>query len=141
MMKTTKQILFVALAAILWVSVATADEKAGQSATPGPVVVHMAKFPIDVGKGEYDLLTIIQDVPAGGGVANHKHSGHVLVTVLSGEMTLRDQGRAERIIKTGESWTERPGDVHSVVNAGTETARLAVSILNPKGAEVTIMVK
>ncbi len=49
------------------------------------------------------------------------------------------QGRV--FIKTGESWTERPGDVHSVVNAGTDTARLAVSILTPKGAEVTIMVK
>ena len=47
-MKTTKQILFVALVAVLWVAVAMADEKTGQSATPGPSVVYQAKFPLTV---------------------------------------------------------------------------------------------
>ncbi len=140
-MKTLKQFLFAVLMVFLWISVAAAaDEKVEQAASPGPVVVHMAKFPITVAKKDYDLLTIVQDFPAGTGVANHKHGGHVLVTVLSGEMTLREKG-GEHIIKTGESWTERPGDVHAVVNAGTDTARVAVSILIPKGAEVTTMVK
>jgi quercetin dioxygenase-like cupin family protein len=45
------------------------------------------------------------------------------------------------VVKTGESWTERPGDVHAVVNAGTVTTRVAISILIPKGAEVTTMLK
>ncbi len=139
-MKTAKELFFAILMMFLLISAAAADEKGGQAAAPGPAVVHMAKFPITVGKGEYDLLTIIQDFPAGTGVANHKHGGNVLVTVLSGEMTLREKG-AERIIKTGESWTERPGDVHAVVNAGTDAARVAISILMPKGAEVTTMVK
>lgn len=124
----------------LWISTTPADEKAGQVTAPNPVVVHMSKYPITVGGGEYDLLTIIQDFPAGAGVAAHKHGGHVLVTVMSGEITLREKG-TERVIKTGESWTERPGDVHAVVNAGTETSRVAISILIPKGAEVTTMVK
>lgn len=140
-MKTLKQSLFAVLMVFLWISAtAAADEKGEQAAAPSPVVVHMAKFPITVAKTDYDLLTIIQDFPSGAGVANHKHGGHVLVTVLNGEMTLREKG-GERIIKTGESWTERPGDVHAVVNAGTDTARVAISILIPKGAEVTTMVK
>lgn len=104
-------------------------------------MVNMSKFPITVGGGDYDLLILIRDFPAGAGVANHKHAGNVIVTVLSGEMTLRDKGRLERTIKTGESWTERPGDVHAVVNAGTDTARIAAGILTPKGAEVTTLVK
>jgi quercetin dioxygenase-like cupin family protein len=139
-MNTIKQLLLATLMVFLWISAAAGDEKVGQPAAPSPVVVHMAKFPITVGGGEYDLLTIVQDFPAGAGVATHKHGGHVLVTVLSGEMTLREKG-IERVIKTGESWTERPGDVHAVVNAGTATARVAVSILIPKGAEITTMVK
>ncbi len=139
-MKTVKLLLFAILMMFLWISAAAADEKSGQAAAPSPVVVHMSKFPITVGGGEYDLLTIIQDFPAGAGVATHKHGGHVLVTVLSGEMTLREKG-AERIIKTGESWTENPGDVHAVVNAGTATTRVVISILIPKGAEVTTMMK
>ena len=139
-MKNVKPVLWT-LMLFLLISAAAADEKVGQSAAPDPVVVYMSKFPITVGGGDYDLLAIIQDFPAGAAIANHKHAGNVLVTVLSGEMTLRDKDRPERIVKTGESWTERPGDVHSVVNAGTNTARVAVSILIPKGAEVTTMVK
>jgi len=140
-MNAVKRILIVILMMFIWIATATADEKSGQAAAaPSPVVAHMSKLPITVGGGEYDLLTIIQDFPAGAGVATHKHGGHVLVTVLSGEITVREKG-AERVIKTGESWTERPGDVHAVVNAGTTTTRVAVGILVPKGAEVTTMVK
>ena len=139
-MKTTKQILFVVLVAILWVSVVTADEKAGQSATPGPSVAYQAKFPITVQGAEYDLLTIIMDFPSGAGFPRHFHGGPVLVTVLSGEITLKEKG-AEIVKKTGESWTERPGDEHSVVNAGTATVRVVVSMLLPKGAEANTVVK
>ena len=139
-MKTTKQILFVALVAILWVSVTTADEKAGQSATPGPSLVNQAKFPLTVQGAEYDLLTIIMDFPSGAGFPRHFHGGPVLVTVLSGEITLKEKG-AEVVKKTGESWTERPGDEHSVVNAGTATVRVVVSMLLPKGAEANTVVK
>ncbi len=139
-MKTIKQILFVALVAILWTSVTTADEKAGQSATPGPSIVSQAKFPIMVQGGEYDLLTIIMDFPSGAGVPRHFHGGNVLVTVLSGEITLKEKG-AEIVKKTGESWTERSGDEHAVINAGTATVRVVVSMLLPKGAEATTVVK
>lgn len=139
-MKTVKQVFLAALMLFLLISAATADEKGGQATAPSPVVVSMSKFPLAVAGGDYDLLTIIQDFPAGIGMATHKHGGYVLVTVMSGEMTLREKG-IERVIKTGESWTERPGDIHAVVNAGTVTTRVAISILIPKGAEVTTMVK
>ena len=139
-MKTTKQILFVVLVAILWVSVVTAEEKAGQSATPGPSVAYQAKFPITVQGAEYDLLTIIMDFPSGAGFPRHFHGGPVLVTVLSGEITLKEKG-TEVVKKTGESWTERPGDEHSVVNAGTAPVRVVVSMLLPKGAEANTVVK
>lgn len=140
-MKILKQLLFLAFTMFLLISVAAAaDEKSGQAATPGPTVVSQAKYPLTVGNGEYDLITTILEFPAGAGVANHTHGGHVLVTVLSGEMTLREKG-TEKTVKAGESWTESPGNVHSVVNAGTTTARVVGSFLLPKGAEVTIMVK
>lgn len=139
-MNTVKQLLFVVLMVFLSISTVTADEKAGQTSAPSPVVVNMSKFPIAVAGSDYDLLMIIQDFPAGSGVATHKHGGYVLVTVLSGELTLRDKG-GERVVKIGESWTEQPGDIHAVVNTGAVTTRVAVSILIPKGAEVTTMVK
>ena len=139
-MKILKQLLFLSLMMFLWTSVAAADEKGGQAATPGPTAVSQAKFPLTVGSGEYDLITSILDFPAGAGVANHMHGGNVLVTVLGGEMTLREKG-SEKIVKAGESWTESPGNIHAVVNAGTATARVVAVFLLPKGAEAQTMVK
>jgi quercetin dioxygenase-like cupin family protein len=139
-MKNIKQFLFVTLVAILWVSVAMADEKAGQTATPGPTIVYQAKYPITVQGAEYDLLTIIIDFPSGAQFPKHVHGGSALVTVLSGAITLKEKG-TEIIKKTGESWTEKPGDEHAVVNAGPEAVRVAVSMLLPKGSEATTIVK
>jgi quercetin dioxygenase-like cupin family protein len=139
-MKTMKQFLFVALVAMFSVSVAMADEMAAQPATPGPAVVYQAKYPITVQGAEYDLITTIMDFPSGAAVPRHIHGGSVLVTVLSGEITLKEKGTTV-IKKTGESWTEKPGDEHAVVNAGPATVRVAISMLLPKGSEATTIVK
>ena len=139
-MKTKKLFLLLTLVAIFWGTVAIADEKAGQTALPGPKVVYQAKFPITINGAEYDQLTIILDFPPGAGIPKHVHGGSALALVLSGEITLKEKG-AEVIKKTGESWTEKPGDEHSVVNAGAANVRVVVNMLLPKGAEATTMVK
>jgi quercetin dioxygenase-like cupin family protein len=139
-MKTAKQLLFVALTGLLMVSVAMAQEKASQTATPGPTIINQAKFQITLQGGEYDLQTIIMEFSQGAGVTKHMHGGYVLVTVLNGEMTLKEKA-GERIIRAGESWTENPGDLHSVVNAGTTAARVVVNMLLPRGAEATTLIK
>jgi quercetin dioxygenase-like cupin family protein len=141
-MKTIRAFLFVFLLSLLPVSTVMAHEHehSNEIAASGPITVSQAKFPLKVQGADYDLLTTIMDFPPGAGVARHFHGGHVQVTVLSGEMTLKEKG-AERVVKSGESWTENPGDQHSVVNAGTVIARVAVSMLLPKGAEANTIVK
>ena len=47
----------------------------------------------------------------------------------------------ERVVKSGESWTESVGYVHAVANKGTSSARVVASYLVPKGAARTTMVK
>jgi quercetin dioxygenase-like cupin family protein len=140
-MKTVKQLLFIALVGLLMVSAAMAEEKASQTtAAPGPTTAYQAKFPVTLPGGEYDLNTVILDFPQGAGMPTHIHGGYVLVTVLHGEITLKEKG-TERIMKVGESWTENPGDQHSVVNAGAATVRVVVNMLLPKGAEFTTIIK
>jgi quercetin dioxygenase-like cupin family protein len=139
-MKTIKQILFVVVMTLLLVSAASAQEPAGKGSMQGPTTVYQAMFPIKVQGADYDLITQILDFPSGSGVAKHFHGGPVLVTVLSGEMTLQEKN-TERVLKMGQSWTENPGDQHAVVNAGSVTARVAVSMLLPKGAKDTTLVK
>ena len=139
-MNIVKQLLLVALIVFIMGSVAMAQEKTSQTAAAGPTTVYQAKFPITLQGGDYDLQTVIIDFPQGSGVPEHVHGGYVLATVLNGEMTLKEKGR-ERIIRAGESWTENPGDKHSVVNAGAAAARVVVNILLPKGAEATKIIK
>ena len=135
-MKSVKLFLFVCLAVLLSVSATTAQEKAGQTAIPAPSVVNQAAFQLELQAGGYDLVSIIFDFPPGAGFPEHFHGGHALATVLSGEIVLREKG-TEKIIKAGGTWTENPGDIHSAVNAGSTTARVAVSMLLPKGAKPT----
>lgn len=106
------------------------------AADPGPTSVVHADLPITVSAGDFSLLNLILDFAPGAGAPDHVHGGNMIVTVLAGEITLRDQG-SERIIRTGESWTEEPGHIHSVINAGTTTARVWIDALLPKGAELT----
>ena len=111
---------------------------APEAAPPAPIV-NFARCPLTVVAGDYDLLTIVQDFPPGALIGTHRHGGYLLITVMSGAMTLRESG-GDRVVKAGESFTESPGRVHSVVNAGPGPARIAVSVLLPKGAEITTMV-
>ena len=129
-------LLFVLTLLIVFATGIQADPKSGG---PGPVIAHQAKYSIPVEGKEYDLLTLIIDFPNGAGFPEHYHGGNVVATVLSGEITLKEKG-TERVVKTGENWTEAPGAVHSVVNKGAP-ARVAVSILLPKGAEMQTPVK
>jgi quercetin dioxygenase-like cupin family protein len=107
-------------------------------AAPSPVVVDSGTCSVTVGGAEYDLITIVQDFPAGAGIAAHQHGGNLLVTVITGALTLHESG-GDRVVKAGESFTESPGNTHSVVNAGPSQARIAISVLLPKGAELTTM--
>ena len=139
-MKVVKLLFLLTLGVFLLSSAAAADEKSGQAAIPGPTVVSQANYPITMGSGEYDLKTATLEFPVGAGFADHMHGGYVLVTVLSGEITLREKG-AEKIVKAGESWTESPGNVHAVINAGTAPVRVVAAFLLPKGAVMTTFVK
>ncbi len=134
-MKPIKQLPMLILAVFLFGSAAAAQEPQAETTTPGPIFVYQSNFPILLEGREYNLLTAVIDFPTGAGFPKHFHGGQVLVTVLSGEMTLV-QGNAERVVKTGESWTENPGDVHSVANRGP-SARVVVSMVLPKGAQIT----
>jgi quercetin dioxygenase-like cupin family protein len=112
----------------------------GQTTAPAPVNVSLKAYPITVAAGDYELTTQVLDLPPGSGVPRHTHGGPVVVTVLSGEVTVIDS-TGEKVYKTGDSWTEKAGDVHSATNRGTGTARAVASYLIPKGAARTTIVQ
>jgi quercetin dioxygenase-like cupin family protein len=139
-MKTLHRFLVIFLAMLLSASVSFADENVASAALPAPTIPYKARLPIDLLSRDYELISIIYDFAPGAGVPLHKHGGQVLVLVLSGELTLRENG-TERVVKQGDSWTEAPGHEHSVINTGSVTTRVAVSVFMSKGAEATTIIK
>lgn len=112
-------------------------------AAPSPTVVSYSKYAMvpggsayDIGSSDYDLVTVVEDFPAGMRIGMGPHGGFLMVTVISGAMTLNEGGE-DRVIRAGESWKEKPGKLDSLVNAGPGPARIVVSALLPKGAEIT----
>lgn len=128
------------LAVVALVALAAGGAAASYAAAPGPSIVGVAKFPITVKAGDYDLIAQVLDLPPGGMVPKHIHGGPVVVQVISGEITLTD-AMGSKTVKAGGMFTENPGVAHSAANNGSVATRVAVSYLIPKGAEVTTVVK
>jgi quercetin dioxygenase-like cupin family protein len=137
-MKTLKQFPLMILAVLLLAAAASAQQQPG-TGTAGPIVVYKHAAPIMLDGRDYDFVTMVIDFPKGTGFPEHFHGGDVLVTVLSGEITVIQNG-SEKIVKTGESWTEKPGVEHEVVNRGA-SARVTASMVLPRGAAETTFVK
>ncbi len=98
------------------------------AAAPGPVA-ELA--------GEFELVQLIVDFPAGTWTPSHTHGGMLLVTVRNGELTVRDEKGTEQIYKAGESFIEQPGVFLEIGNAGQSLASVANVALLPKGAKLT----
>ncbi len=131
-------VLAAALGALLAGSVIETVRAAAPGASPRTVTV--AAFPVSVTAGDYDLYDFVVDFPPGSATPRHVHGGPVVVTVVSGQLVLQ-RGGGERVIKTGESFLEVPGDVHALINRSASPARISAAELIPKGADETTVVK
>lgn len=131
---------FTAMVCTLVISGIMIAAAVAQTAAPALSNFALYSFPIAVAAGDYDLINQVLDLPPGSGVPNHSHGGPVVVTVIAGEVTLIEGG-GERVVKSGESWTESVGYVHAVTNKGASTARVVASYLIPKGVARTTPVK
>ena len=86
-----------------------------------------------------DQIRMVFDFAPGAWTPLHRHSGPALITVLEGEMTLRQDG-VDKVFKAGESWTEAAGQVHQAGNLSGAHARVVSNYLVPSGAQVTTVV-
>jgi quercetin dioxygenase-like cupin family protein len=109
---------------------------ADQPQPPAPRPTLRAQVRLDgvTQAGAFDEALAVADYPPGAAGPLHSHPAPILVVVVEGELTLREQGRVPRVVKSGESWIERAGDVHDVVNAGSAKATLVAQQIVPQGA-------
>ncbi|NEU12115.1 cupin domain-containing protein [Methylobacterium sp. BTF04] len=84
----------------------------------------------------YGLTAVEVSFPPGAKAVPHRHGKAFLyVHVLAGSVRSQIEGEPVRAFRTGESWTEKPGDHHVITEnaSATEAARLLVVFIAPKG--------
>ncbi len=85
------------------------------------------------------LTAVVVNLAPEAKTASHRHAGIVFVYVLEG--TVRSQLNSGEIIeyRTGQSWSEPPGTVHSFMEnpSRTKPSRLLATIIAPTGAQLT----
>jgi quercetin dioxygenase-like cupin family protein len=85
------------------------------------------------------LLMLTVEYPPGGASSPHRHDAQVFVYVLQGEVTMQVAGSAAVTLHQGQTFYEKPDDVHLVsANASkTAPAKILVFILKDKKAPVS----
>jgi quercetin dioxygenase-like cupin family protein len=88
---------------------------------------------------EVVMLTV--DVPPGGTSPPHRHNGHVYVYVLEGSMVMKTRDGPETTVRAGQSFVERPQDIHMVSRnpSATAPARFLAVIVKDVGAPVSVV--
>jgi quercetin dioxygenase-like cupin family protein len=95
----------------------------------------MAAVEVDV---PFELIVNVNDFAPGAWTPPHSHGGPVLITVLAGEITVRDDATGEETTyRPGEAWFETTTDVFAVGNNGAEDGRVVSVFLLPEGASMT----
>ena len=137
---TGQELVTVSAAALLPKGAKLSTTKEGIStdkAPPGPKTIYQNKLAVTKPLGEFELVQLLVDFPAGTWTPAHTHGGELLVTVLSGEQTVRDEKEAEKTYKAGESFTETPGEYLEIGNAGQDLVTVSALALLPKGAKLS----
>lgn len=86
---------------------------------------------------------VLVEYGPGGYSPSHMHtkSAFIYATVIEGEIRSQVNDGPEKIYRTGENWTELPGDHHRVSANASETKPakiLAVFVVDDKDTELTI---
>lgn len=106
-------------------------------APPGPTVFYNHTQTVTVPIGEFALHHLILDFEPGAWTPSHTHGGMLVVMLMDGELTVRDEQGTEQIYKAGEAFIEEPGIYFEIGNAGDSVASVAVAGLIPMGEKLT----
>ncbi len=98
----------------------------------------LSKDLTDIPGKEGLMLTV--EYPPGGSDPIHRHNAHAFVYVLEGSVVMQVRGGKETILTPGQSFYERPDDVHVIGRNASQTkpAKFLVFLVKDKGAPVLV---
>jgi quercetin dioxygenase-like cupin family protein len=126
-----------ALALVLALTMrANADDKASSTVVQELRTEAIAEYP------GHELNMITVEYPPGGGSKPHRHNAHVLVYVLEGALEMKVRGTPLVTLHAGETFVERPDDVHEISRNASQTdkARFLVVALKTTGQPLSTSV-
>jgi quercetin dioxygenase-like cupin family protein len=131
----TRKALLAALAAGLIFAPAARADPAPQNSGQNPLVHVVFDQPTNVpGKS---LQTVTVSYPPGARSASHHHatSAFIMAYVISGAIRSQLEGEPARVYRTGETWSEAPGEHHAISEnaSATEPAELLAVFLLDTG--------
>jgi quercetin dioxygenase-like cupin family protein len=111
----------------------------GLSAAPAPTVRYQSSFPVANAPAFFDELLLLVDVPTGASSPPHTHGGDQFITVLEGDLTRRvlRPPKSEIHYRAGNTYIEKRGELHEVVNGSKDKVRLLSTFLLPPGTPLT----
>lgn len=112
------------------------DQTPTDQLPPGPTLVYQTRANGASLTGPVDVTQLVGEFAPGAWTPRHEHGGLGLVTVLDGQVAVRDAA-GERTFGPGESWVEGPGEVAAVGNPGTSGSRVVASFVLADGAMLT----
>jgi quercetin dioxygenase-like cupin family protein len=107
------------------------------AADPRETVAPAYAYPIANAPGR-TITTLIVSYPPGGKTPPHRHGrAFVIGYVLEGSIRSKLDNGEVRTYKTGESWTESPGTVHTVSEnaSSTEPAKILATLIHDAKAK------
>jgi quercetin dioxygenase-like cupin family protein len=113
---------------------AAAVQPAPRAPAPNPPAVVREEVPQDAGPQDVHVLT--REFPVGGSSGWHTHPGVEIGYVLEGETEMRGAGGEPRIYRAGQIFTIPRGMVHNGVNVGQGPARLVITYVTDRGADL-----
>ena len=141
---THKLRIFIALSLSAAAAITSASAQAPATSAPragGPTELFRTALPDAPGKQLVVVALTIQpkraDQPASPG---HRHPGSVYVYVTEGTARFGVEGEPVKEVKTGESFFEPPGALHTIMESASSSAgakTIAVMIV-PDGAPLTL---
>lgn len=90
-----------------------------------------------------EVQMIVVDYPPGAVDPVHRHDAHAFVYVLDGSIVMGVKGGKEVTLKPGDTFHERPDDIHTVGRnaSSAQPARFVVFLIKNKGAPILTPVK
>ena len=110
-------------------------------AQPPDVAMVMSRELADISGKEVVMITV--EFPPGGSDPVHRHDAHGFIYVLEGSVVMQVKGGKEVTLTPGQSFYERPDDVHVVGRnaSNTRPAKLLAVLVKDKGAPILVPVK